>query len=384
MRYRHLSLIIGLILGVVATLIVIPMFEPQDQFSGVAPASSSRPSGSSVDAGVPLQRPMPAPYRDEKSRKSTLQIVYEKGYVQCGVSQGLPGFSNPDDRGDWRGIDVDVCRAIAAAVLGDARRVKFTSLSAKERFTALQSGEIDILSRNTTWTLTRDTSLGLDFVGVTYYDGQGFLVRKEAGLKSVYDLKGAAICTNTGTTTELNVADFFRTHNIPYQIVAFEKSDEVIAAYDAGRCDAYTTDASGLYAERLKLNNMEDHMVLPELISKEPLGPVVRQGDDQWADIARWSLYAMISAEELGLTQKNVKSFLETENPEIRRFLGVESSFGESLGLKNDWALNIVSQVGNYGESFERNLGKNTRLGIERGLNALWTDGGLMYAPPVR
>lgn len=377
MRYRHLSLIIGLILGVMATLIVIPMFEPQDQFPGAA-------TGASPSAGVPLPQPTASNYAVATNQKSTLQVVLEKGYVQCGVSQGLPGFSNPDDRGNWRGIDVDVCRAVAAAVLGDARRVKFTALSAKERFTALQSGEIDILSRNTTWTLTRDTSLGLDFIGVTYYDGQGFLVRKESGIKSVYELKGAAVCTNTGTTTELNVADFFRTNNIPYQIVAFEKSDEVIAAYDAGRCDAYTTDASGLYAERLKLTNIDEHIVLPELISKEPLGPVVRQGDDQWADIARWSLNALIGAEELGLTQKNVKSFLKSENPEIRRFLGVESSFGESLGLQNDWALNIVSQVGNYGESFERNLGKDTRLGIERGLNAQWNEGGLMYAPPVR
>lgn len=377
MRYRHLSLIIGLILGIMATLIVIPMFEPQDQFPLDA-------TGASPSVGVPSSKPTASNYAVATNQKSTLQVVLEKGYVQCGVSQGLPGFSNPDDRGDWRGIDVDVCRAVAAAVLGDARRVKFTALSAKERFTALQSGEIDILSRNTTWTLTRDTSLGLDFIGVTYYDGQGFLVRKESGIKSVYELKGAAICTNTGTTTELNVADFFRTNNIPYQIVAFEKSDEVIAAYDAGRCDAYTTDASGLYAERLKLTNIDEHIVLPELISKEPLGPVVRQGDDQWADIARWSLNALIGAEELGLTQKNVRSFLKSENPEIRRFLGVESSFGESLGLQNDWALNIVSQVGNYGESFERNLGKETRLGIERGLNAQWNEGGLMYAPPVR
>lgn len=316
--------------------------------------------------------------------RSTLEIVRERGYVQCGVSQGLPGFSNLDDAGDWRGIDVDICRAVAAAVFGDATKARFTPLSAKERFTALQFGEIDVLTRNTTWSFTRDTTLGLDFAGINYYDGQGFLVRKESGFKSIMELNGAVICANTGTTTELNVADFFRSNRMAYSIVAFEKSDEVVAAYDGGRCDAYTTDASGLYSERLKLRNKDDHVVLPEVISKEPLGPAVRQGDDQWADIVRWSLYAMLEAEELGVHSGNVREMKQSDNPGIRRLLGVEGGFGETLGLSNEWAADIVVQVGNYGESFERSVGVNTPLGIPRGLNALWKDGGLQYSPPVR
>ncbi|WP_049792572.1 amino acid ABC transporter substrate-binding protein [Polymorphum gilvum] len=315
---------------------------------------------------------------------ATLDDVKAKGFVQCGVSQGLPGFSNPDAQGNWTGLDVDVCRAVAAAVFGDASAVKFTPLSAKERFTALQSGEIDILSRNTTWTMSRDTSLGLNFAGVTYYDGQGFMVRKALGVTSALELSGASVCTNTGTTTELNVADYFRTNNMPYEIVAFEKSDEVVQAYDAGRCDVFTTDASGLYAERLKLSNPGDHMVLPEIISKEPLGPVVRQGDDQWFNIARWTLNAMINAEELGVTSANVDEMKSSENPEIKRLLGIEGAFGEGVSLSNDWAYNIIKQVGNYGEAFDRNVGPDTPLGIARGLNALWSKGGILYAPPIR
>ena len=315
---------------------------------------------------------------------ATLDDVKAKGYVQCGVSQGLPGFSNPDSAGAWSGIDVEVCRAVAAAVFGDAEAVRFTPLSAKERFTALQSGEIDLLSRNTTWTATRDNSLGLDFTNITYYDGQGFLVRKDLGVASATELSGAAVCTNTGTTTELNVADYFRSNNMEYEVVAFEKSDEVVAAYDAGRCDVYTTDASGLYAQRLKLENPGDHMVLPEIISKEPLGPVVRQGDNQWADIVRWSFFAMVNAEELGVTSENVAEMASSENPDIRRLLGNEGEFGQQLGLEGDWAKNIIEQVGNYGEVFAENVGPETDLGIERGLNALWTEGGLQYAPPIR
>jgi general L-amino acid transport system substrate-binding protein len=315
---------------------------------------------------------------------ATLDDVKSKGFVQCGVSQGLPGFSNTNDKGDWTGIDVDVCRAIAAAIFADPQKVKYTPLSAKERFTALQSGEVDVLPRNTTWTMGRDTSLGLNFAGVNYYDGQGFMVRNSLGITSALQLDGASVCTNTGTTTELNVADYFRTNKMRYEVVAFEKADEVVQAYDSGRCDVYTTDASGLYAQRLKLTNPGEHVVLPEIISKEPLGPVVRHGDDLWFDLVKWTHFAMVNAEELGVNSGNVDQMKGSDNPEIKRLLGTEGSFGEAIGLGNDWAYNIVKQVGNYGEVFERHVGPNTPLGIARGLNALWTQGGLQYAPPVR
>jgi len=315
----------------------------------------------------------------------TLDDVRSKGFVQCGVSQGLPGFSNPDQQGNWTGIDVDVCRAVAAAVLGDASMVKFTPLSAKERFTALQSGEVDMLSRNTTWTLVRDTALGLNFAGVNYYDGQGFMVRKDLGVKSALELNGASICVNIGTTTELNLSDYFRANGMKFNPVVFEKADEVVAAYDAGRCDGYTTDQSGLAAQRIKLKDPSAHVILPEIISKEPLGPVVRHGDDQWFDIVKWSLYAMVEAEEDGVTSKNAAEMkASSENPNIRRLLGVEGDMGKNLGLNDDWAYNIVTQVGNYGESFDRYVGPKTALGLERGLNALWKDGGLQYAMPIR
>ncbi len=315
---------------------------------------------------------------------ATLDDVKAKGFVQCGVSQGLPGFSNPDSAGNWSGLDVDLCKAVAAAVFGDATKVKFSPLSAKERFTALQSGEIDVLSRNTTWTMSRDTQLGLNFAGVNYYDGQGFMVRTSMNINSALELSGASVCTNTGTTTELNVADYFRANNMEYELVAFEKADEVVAAYDAGRCDVFTTDQSGLYAERLKLKNPGEHKVLPEIISKEPLGPVVRQGDDQWFNIVKWTHFAMITAEELGVTQANVDEMKASENPEIKRLLGAEGDFGASIGLGADWAYSIVKSVGNYGEAFERNVGPNTPLAIARGINALWSKGGLQYAPPIR
>jgi len=315
----------------------------------------------------------------------TLDDVRAKGFVQCGVSQGLPGFSNPDQQGNWTGIDVDVCRAVAAAALGDASKVKFTPLSAKERFTALQSGEVDMLSRNTTWTLVRDTALGLNFAGVNYYDGQGFMVRKDLGIKSAMELEGASVCVNIGTTTELNLSDFFRANGMKFNPVVFEKADEVVAAYDAGRCDVYTTDQSGLAAQRIKLADPEAHVILPEIISKEPLGPVVRHGDDQWFDMVKWSLYAMLEAEEDGVTSKNVDDMkANSENPNVRRLLGVEGDMGKNLGADNDWAYNIVKQVGNYGESFDRSVGPNTALGLERGQNALWKDGGLQYAMPIR
>lgn len=318
------------------------------------------------------------------AKVSTLELVKQKGFVQCGVSQGVPGFSNPDDKGNWSGLDVDFCHALAAAVLGDATKVKFTPLSAKERFTALQSGEIDVLSRNTTWTFTRDSALGLDFAGVIYYDGQGFMVRKSLDISKATELDGASVCTNTGTTTELNASDFFRKNNMTMKLVAFEKTDEVVAAYDAGRCDVYTTDTSGLYAQRVKLKNPDEHVILEEVISKEPLGPVVRHGDNQWSDIARWTLNALISAEELGVSSKNIDEMLQSKNPSIRRLLGLEGNMGEKMGLNKDWVVQIVKGVGNYGESFERNLGETTPLKIQRGLNQIWSEGGILYSPPLR
>ncbi len=312
---------------------------------------------------------------------ATIDEIKKNGVLKCGVSQGLPGFSNPNDKGEWSGIDVDYCKALAAAVLGDASKVKFVPLSAKVRFTALQSGEIDILSRNTTWTLTRDTSLGINFVGVLYYDGQGFMVRKKLGVKSAKQLSGAAICTNTGTTTELNITDYFRTNNMKYKVVAFENSNEVVAAYDAGRCDVFTTDRSGLAAERSKLKDPDANIVLPEIISKEPLGPAVRQGDDQFANLARWVLNALVTAEELGVTSKNADEMRNSKNPEIKRLLGTQGDFGKAMGVDKDWAYRAIKQVGNYAEVYDRNV---KPLGLERGLNALWNKGGLLYSPPFR
>jgi general L-amino acid transport system substrate-binding protein len=315
----------------------------------------------------------------------TMDSVKSKGFVQCGVNTGLPGFSNADEKGHWRGIDVDVCRAVAAAVLGDATKVKFTPLTAKERFTALQSGEIDMLSRNTTWTVTRDATLGVHFAGVTYYDGQGFLVNKKLGVKSAKELDGASICVQTGTTTELNMGDYFRANKMQYTPVVFEKGDEAVAAYDSGRCDVFTSDQSQLYAQRIKLKSPKNHLVLPEVISKEPLGPVVRQGDDEWFNIVKWSLFAMVNAEEMGVNSQNVANIRKTtQDPAMKRLLGLEGDKGKDLKVSNDWVFNIVSQVGNYAESFERNVGGGSPLNIARGLNALWKDGGLQYAPPVR
>jgi general L-amino acid transport system substrate-binding protein len=325
----------------------------------------------------------------------TLDDVKTKGFIQCGVSQGLIGFSNPDENNNWTGMDVDMCRAVAAAVFGDATKVKYTPLTAKERFTALQSGEIDILSRNSTWTMSRDTSLGLKFAGVMYYDGQGFMVKKTSGVTSALGLGGASVCTQTGTTTELNIADYFKANKMEYQVVAFEKNEEVLKAYEEGRCDVYTTDQSGLYAERLKLAAPDDNIVLPEIISKEPLGPVVRQGDDAWFNVVKWTYYALLTAEELGVDSKNVDDMrTKTTNPEIQRLLSVkvkaddgteaDNDFGKGIGLGPDWAYTAIKQVGNYAEIFERNVGLNTNLKIERGKNALWNAGGLQYAPPIR
>ncbi len=316
---------------------------------------------------------------------ATLDAVKQKGFVQCGVNTGVPGFAGTDDKGNWTGIDVDVCRAVAAAVFGNADKVKYTPLTAKERFTALQSGEIDILSRNTTWTLTRDSSLGLNFAGVNYYDGQGFLVKKNLGVTSATELDGASFCIQAGTTTELNLTDYFRANNMSYTPITFDKSAETASAFDAGRCDALTSDQSQLYALRIQLKDPDGAVVLPEIISKEPLGPVVRQGDDDWFNIVRWSLFAMINAEELGVSSSNVdKMAAESKDPNVRRLLGQEGIRGKGLGLSDTWAANIIKQVGNYGEVFERNVGTGSPLKISRGLNALWNKGGIQYAPPIR
>ncbi|GAA3946712.1 amino acid ABC transporter substrate-binding protein [Allohahella marinimesophila] len=315
-----------------------------------------------------------------------LDDVKKEGVVKCGVSTGLPGFSNPDDKGKWTGLDVDLCKAVAAAVLGDAEKVKYIPLNAKERFTALQSGEVDILSRNTTWTITRDGSLGINFAGVNYYDGQGFMVNKGLGVKSAKELDGAAICIQAGTTTELNLADYFRKEGgMKYQAIVFDTSDQTVKGFETGRCDVLTSDQSQLYSLRVKLKDPEQAIVLPEIISKEPLGPAVQQGDDQWFNIVKWVHFATLNAEELGVTSKNVEDMKKSDNPDIQRLLGVkDQDMGQTIGLSADWAANAIKQVGNYGEMFERNVGKDSPLDIERGLNALWTEGGIQYAPPVR
>jgi len=326
-----------------------------------------------------------AGFSTQMAHAQTLKTVKDRGMLSCGVSQGLPGFSSPDDKGEWTGLDVDICRAIAAAVLNDRSKVKFVPLSAKDRFTALQSGEIDVLSRNTTWTVSRDTSLGANFTGVTYYDGQGFLVKKSLKVNSALELNSASVCVQTGTTTEQNLADYFKGNNMKYEVIAFGTADEAVKAYDSGRCDVFTTDVSGLYAERLKLATPADHGVLPEVISKEPLGPMVRHGDDQWFDIVKWVLFAMVDAEELGITQKNVDDLAKTaDKPEFKRVFGADGNLGEQLGLTKDWVIRIVKAVGNYGESFDRNVGAGSKLGIARGLNQLWNKGGIQYAPPIR
>ncbi len=316
---------------------------------------------------------------------STLDAVKKRGVVNCGSNTGLAGFGTPDAQGNWSGFDVDYCRAIAAAIFDDPAKVRFVPLTAQARFTALQSGEVDVLVRNSTWTMTRDTTLGIAFQATNYYDGQGFMVRRSLGVTSALKLEGAQVCTQQGTTTELNLADFFRKNNLKYTPVTFATADETRSAYEAGRCDAFTTDASGLYAERLKLAKVDDHIVLPEVISKEPLASAVRaNGDTQWANIVKWTHYAMLNAEELGVTRANIAQMMTSTNPEIRRLLGVESKLGEGLGLTNDWAARIVRHVGNYGESFERTIGMGSPLKISRGVNALWSNGGLQYAPPIR
>ena len=315
-----------------------------------------------------------------------LDAVKARGTLICGVAVGgIAGFMTVDNQGKWTGMNVDICRAVSAAIFGDSEKVKYVPLSGQQRFTALQSGEVDLLSNNSTWTLTRDSALGLDFVGITYYDGQGFMVNKKLGVKSAKELNGASICVLSGSTSELNIADYFRTNKMSFMPVLFEDPDQSRAAFFSGRCDAYSGDQARLYATRAaNAPNPDDYIVLPEIISKEPLGPVVRHGDNQFADIVRWAQYAMIEAEEYGITSKNVDEMLKSENPSIKRILGVTPGMGKALGVDEKWVYTIVKQVGNYGESFDRNVGKDSPLKVERGQNELWTKGGLQYAPPIR
>lgn len=348
--------------------------------------------GSAVDDPPPAVAPVDgAPdaslAESRRATGDTVRAIKARGRVRCGVHQGLVGFAYTDNRGRWRGFDVDFCRATAAVVLGDPNKVQFVPLSSKERFAALQSGEVDVLWRNTSWTFSRDAANGLDFAGVNYFDGQGFMVRRTLNLSSATELNGARICVQTGSTTELNLADFFRTKGLRYDAVVVDTEDQARANYSREACDAFTADISALAAARTTMNNPGEHMILPEVISKEPLGPVVRQGDDQWADVVRWTLYALILAEELGVTSQNADDLRRTStNPEVRRLLGVEGGFGAMLGVSNDWAYRAITSVGNYGQIFERNIGQGSPLKLERGLNALWTARapGLVYAPPMR
>ena len=316
----------------------------------------------------------------------TLDAIKKRGHVRCGVSTGLPGFSAPDSKGTWKGLDVDVCHAFAAAVFGNRSKMKVIGLSAQQRFTALQSGEVDVLTRNTTHTLSRDTSLGLNFAPVNYYDGQGFLVRKSLGIKNARGLNGASVCVIQGTTNERNLSDYFRKHSMKFKPVVMEDNNELFKAFMAGRCDVYSTDASALAAQRSKTKKPSDLVILPEIISKEPLAPAVRHGDDEWLDIVTWSVYAIIAAEEMGITSRNVDRMKSSKDPDVQRLLGVIKGNGKALGLRENWAYNIIKQVGNYGESFERHVGEKTPLRLARGLNGLWTKGknGLMYAPPLK
>jgi len=314
----------------------------------------------------------------------TLKTVKERGSLACGVSQGIYGFSAADSKGEWSGFDVDFCRAIAAAIFDDASKVRFIPLSPAERFARLQSGEIDLLSRNSTWTMSRETDLNLSFAAVTYYDGQGFLVRNARNVTSALELEGAKVCVQEGTTTELNLADFFRANTMTYEPIVVASATDARSAYESGRCDVLTSDVSQLYGERLKLANPEDHVVLPDVISKEPLGPAVRQGDSQWFNIVRWTHFAMINAEELGVSSKTIGEAVKSKNPDVRRLVGSDGSYGERLGLTRDWVVRAVGLVGNYGEVYERNLGTHSKLTIPRGLNQLWTKNGIQYAPPIR
>ncbi len=318
-----------------------------------------------------------------QTQAGTLEDVKARGFVRCGVNTGLPGFSNPDEDGIYTGLDVDYCRGLAAAIFNDGEAVEYIPLSASKRFEALVGGEIDVLARNTTWTMSRDTAFG-EYVGVSYYDGQGFMVRRKLGVNSATELNGQRICVLNGTTTELNAVDYFSTNRMQVRYVKFETNSELVEAYDSGRCDVYTTDRSGLAALQLNLEKPSAHKILPEIVSKEPLGPVVRQGDPVWEDIARWTLNCWINAEEMGVGRRNVNGLLKSKVPSIRRLLGREGDFGKALGLSNSWCYNMVAIVGNYGEAYDRNVGPDTPLKLQRGVNALWTNGGLLYAPPIR
>ena len=318
------------------------------------------------------------------SAQTTLEKIKARGQIVCGASPGVPGFSYPDDKGAWTGFDTDICRALAAVIFDDPSKASYVPLSSKDRMIALQTGTIDVLSRTTTWTSSRDAGQGIVFTAINYYDGQGFIVRKSLGIKSAKELNGATVCVSQGTTTELNLAVFARTNGIKVIVLNFIDTNETAKAYEASRCDGYTTDMSQLAANRLKFAKPDDHVILPEIISKEPLGPWVRRGDEQWFSLVRWTLFAMLNAEELGVTQANVTDMLKSDNPEIKRLLGTEGNMGEQLGVAGDWVVRIVKHVGNYGESFERHLGPKTRIGLARGSNELWSKGGLQYAPPIR
>jgi general L-amino acid transport system substrate-binding protein len=314
----------------------------------------------------------------------TLDTIRDRGKLICGVNPDLPGFAARDQEGAWQGFDIDFCRAVAAAVLNDPNKVEFKALANADRLTALKNGDIDLLSRNTTWTMARETALGINFAAVTYYDGQGFLVRSNLKVESALELGGKSICVQTGTTTEANLADYFRLNKLTYQLNAFPSADEALAAYNDGRCDAFTTDTSALFAERLKLAKPDEHVILPDIISKEPLSPAVRQGDDRWFKIVQWTHFVMLNAEELGVTSKTIDQAMNSDNPEVRRLVGLDGNAGSEIGLTNDWAARIIRLVGNYDEVFERNVGTGSKLGIPRGINQLWTHGGIQYAPPIR
>ena len=327
-----------------------------------------------------------APPRDAAAQTiNVLERAKQRGFLTCGIHTGLPGFGFQADGGEWRGLDIDLCRAIAAAIFGDPTKVRFVQTTAQTRFIVVQTGDVDLLARNATYTMSRDTGMGMAWPAINYYDGQGFMVRKASGVTSVKGLDGASICVTQGTTTELNLADYFRANNLRYEVVSFKTNDEGIKAFEAGRCDSFTTDASGLAAERLRFASPGDYIILPELISREPLGPAVRRGDENFAALVRWTHFAMLNAEDLGVTRANVEQMrASTTNPEIRRLLGTDGKFGETLGLTNDWAYRIIRHVGNYGESFDRNVGAGSRLGLARGTNALWSKGGLQYPYPIR
>jgi general L-amino acid transport system substrate-binding protein len=320
----------------------------------------------------------------ERYDTRTLKRTLRRGGVLCGVNAGLPGFSIPDDKGNWTGFDVDFCRAVAAAIFDDPTKTTFIPLDANERFKELQNRKVDILSRNSTWSMSRETSYDLYFPAVAYYDGEGFMLPRTRNIDSALELNGSKVCVQSGTTTQLNLADYFRTNNMKYQEMKFGKLDDVIKAYNSGQCDVFTADVSQLYALRLNLSKPDDHIILPDVISKEPLAPVVRQRDDDWMMIVKWTLYAMINAEELGITSKNIDEALKSKKPDVMRLVGTEGTYGEELGLTRDWAARIIRHVGNYGEVYERNVGSGSKLGIPRGLNQLWSAGGIQYAPPIR